>query len=383
MTKPSLLIVCFSDISKDARVLKQVRAFAEQYSVTTCGFGETPVAGVEHLRADLGQRQPNRGPQRYAKGALDLAARAFGWWNWTYRQIPHVVRARELLRGRKFDAVLANDVDTIPIALELESKGVHADLHEFFPGIYDSATSAGRKQTAYLTWLVKRYASRAISATTVAAGLAEAYRDYRIECEVVTNATPRFELSPQSVRRPIKLVHSGVAQPSRQLELTMEAVAASSADVTLDLYLMPNDVVYLAELVKLAKRIGPRVTIHDPLPQSELVTGLNSYDVGIFVLPPTSFNNANALPNKFFDFVQARLGLLIGPTPEMAKILNEYGIGAVTTDFSIVSIRAAIDALDEETVAEWKQRSDAASVPLSADVQVAVWGRAIDRILAR
>ena len=46
---PRLLILSFSSIAGDARVLKQVRLFAERYEVTTCGFGPTPEGVAEHL----------------------------------------------------------------------------------------------------------------------------------------------------------------------------------------------------------------------------------------------------------------------------------------------------------------------------------------------
>ena len=47
--RPSLLILSFSDIASDARVLRQVRAFVDAYDVTTCGLGEAPLPGVRHL----------------------------------------------------------------------------------------------------------------------------------------------------------------------------------------------------------------------------------------------------------------------------------------------------------------------------------------------
>ncbi|MGO3482613.1 MAG: glycosyltransferase family 1 protein, partial [Cellulosimicrobium funkei] len=49
MSRPRLLILSFSPIASDARVLKQVHAFQDDYQVTTCGYGPAP-GGVEHLR---------------------------------------------------------------------------------------------------------------------------------------------------------------------------------------------------------------------------------------------------------------------------------------------------------------------------------------------
>src|SRR5699024_12617623 len=40
-TPPSLLVLSFSDISRDARVLKQVTMISTDYRVMTCGYGPT------------------------------------------------------------------------------------------------------------------------------------------------------------------------------------------------------------------------------------------------------------------------------------------------------------------------------------------------------
>ena len=52
MQRPTLLIMSFSRIAADARLLKQIRAFAGEYRVTTCGYGPQPFEGVEHLELD-------------------------------------------------------------------------------------------------------------------------------------------------------------------------------------------------------------------------------------------------------------------------------------------------------------------------------------------
>src|SRR5699024_12020749 len=41
-TPPSLLVLSFYDIARDARVLKQVTMFSTDYRVMTCGYGPTP-----------------------------------------------------------------------------------------------------------------------------------------------------------------------------------------------------------------------------------------------------------------------------------------------------------------------------------------------------
>jgi hypothetical protein len=117
--------------------------------------------------------------------------------------------------------------------------------------------------------------------------------------------------------------------------------------------------------------------VHEPVPQSELIETLNRYDVGIFVLPPTNENHVLALPNKFFDYVQARLAIVVGPTIEMARITRERGLGVVTDTFEESAIVAALGSLTVEQIDAFKQASDAAAEALSSENQVEVWAEAL------
>lgn len=379
--RPSLLILSFSDIASDARVLRQVRAFVDAYDVTTCGLGEAPLPGVRHLsipdeRSALGLK---------VRPYVDAALVRTHLYRAAYWSDPLIRAAGRVLRGQTFDAVVANDIEAVPLALSIANpETVHIDLHEFFPGLHDNVPEWNRVRKPYFEWLLRTYASRAASVTTVGEGLAEAYRErYGIACRVVTNAGPLLNLRPTAVHKPIRLVHSGVAQPGRQLELMIDAVARSSNDLTLDLYLMPSDLLYLDRIREISASTDGRVRVLDPLPYAHLVTTLNDYDAGIFVLPPTTFNNANALPNKFFDFVQARLGMVIGPSAEMSRILREHDLGVVTSDFTVAATVDALDALTPEHIERYKANAEAASAQLSAQTQVEVWLREVRGLFQR
>ena len=115
----------------------------------------------------------------------------------------------------------------------------------------------------------------------------------------------------------------------------------------------------------------------------ELLPLVNTYDVGIHVLPPTVTNNALALPNKFFDYVQARLAVIVGPSPEMAEYVERFGVGAVTRDFSAAALAELVDSLDAAAVDRMKAASNMHARELSSEAQVLVWKRAIDALAQR
>ncbi|QOR69786.1 glycosyltransferase [Ruania alkalisoli] len=360
-------VLSFSTITEDARVLKQVRVLAAEHEVTTVGYGPAPAEAVAHyeIPAEL---------VAWHKDRLSLILRRYSRVQARNAVIAHL---RATLPVGEADVVVANDADTVPLAFGLQPRrGVHVDLHEYAPRENEESWRWRLFVAPYYRWIVRRFVARAASVTTVGQGLAAEYRrEFGIEVGVVENATAFHEAEPGPVGAPIRLVHSGNARRNRTLELMIDAVAVTSTDVTLDLYLMPNDPAYLAELKERAD--GVRVRVLDPVPYADLVPTLTAYDIGVFVLPPLTFNYRWTLPNKFFDFVQARLGIIVGPSPEMAALVREHGLGEVTEDFTTASLTRALDGLDPQRVAEWKAASHALAPQVAAERRSGGWVEAV------
>lgn len=378
MPRPSLLIISFSRVVDDARVLKQVKLFAEDYEVTSCCYGPAPAGVAHHVQI----------PDELVYWAYPrplVALRQFRAAYWRNPVVSHL--AKQLPRGT-YDVVLADDVDTVPLALSLEPRGgVHADLHEFAPRMKEDLTRWRLFVAPLMRWLCREHVTRCVSVTTVGDGIAAEYaKDFGLAPKVVTNAAPYAELSPTPTTEPIRLVHSGAARGDRHLDLMVDALALVDRPMTLDFYLTPNDPAYLE---RLRARVAdlPQVTIHPPVPYAELSGVLNAYDVGVYILPPVNFNNAWALPNKFFDFVQARLAVVLGPSPEMAALVRRHGFGVISDDFTAESFARALESLTPGAVDGYKAAANAVAHELSSDAQVQVWADAVaavaDRAAAR
>jgi hypothetical protein len=364
-----LLILSFSPISSDARVLKQVNHFVTDYEVVTCGYGESPAGVGRHYR--IADDTPFR---EHSRELLVLRQYRRMYWHSAAVMYARAVLAAE----EQFDVILANDIETVGLALELKPRhGVHADIHEYAPRLNEEIPVWKAFVAPYVRWLCRTYLRRANSVTTVGQGIADEYlRVFGIAAGVVTNAAPAASVHATPVGDPIRIVHSGAALRNRGLDEVIAAVEESTANLTLDLFLMPNDVAYLQELTAKSDATE-RITVHDPVPYSALISTLNRYDLGIHVIPPINFNNTMALPNKFFDYVQARLGVIIGPSAEMARIVEEHGLGAISAGFSIGDITAVLDTLTGAAVARWKGNAELAAHDLSAEKQVAVWDAAV------
>ncbi|MDF0514640.1 glycosyltransferase family 1 protein [Agromyces sp. H3Y2-19a] len=367
-----LLILSFSPIAADARVLKQVTEFSGRYEVITCGYGEAPAGVARHIRIPDAERIND----------LDGRLITLHWYSRAYWRLSAVRWARRALAGLQVDAAIANDVEAVPVALAIRPRfGVHADLHEYSPRLHEEIPAWLKRIKPYYDWLCRRYVSKASSWSTVSEGLAREYaRQFGFVPVIVTNAAPYADLGPHDVRDPIRLVHSGACLKNRNLMALVEGVDAADGAATLDLYLTPNDPGLLAELASRASR-SEWVEVRDPVPYRELVSTLNGYDVGVHLLPPVNFNNEWALPNKIFDYVQARLGVIVGPSAEMAEVVRQHGFGAVTADFSADGLRRVVADLDRATVAGWKRLADAHARELSSEAQVAVWADCVDGLI--
>jgi len=369
-----LTLLSFSQLRSDARILKQIELFRDDYRVTTVGYGEAPDGVADHVRI----------PDEAVAWRYDRALVVARQWRRAYATNPAIGAARAALTGSTHEVVFANDIDTAGLALELSpSKGIHLDLHEFAPLQHDEMLRFRLFVAPFLRWQLRRFATRVDSTTTVGGEIARRYqREYGFLPEVVTNAAPYAELTPQPVApATLRIVHAGAALANRRLEVVLDAVDATPG-AELDLYLTPNDAEVMTAIARRA-RTNPRIRLHDPVPYRELITTLNGYDLGVHILAPTNYNNRYALPNKLFDYVQARLGVIVGPSPEMAAVVRTHGVGVVTEDFTADALARALRDLTADRVTGYKAAAHAAARALSAEEQILPWRRAVESIAAR
>ena len=381
MSRPRILCLSLSPIHRDARVLRQLDVLARHGDVTTLGYGPRPDGAVDHLEVDASLPSLPQTP----KGVALLATRRLGA---AEAVAPALVEARRLLQGRRFDLVVANEARILPVAMEVAGAGgartpVWADMHEWAPQERSHVRSWRLLVAPLMDHVCRVYLPQAAAVTTVGATIAQLYqRDYGVQCEVVRNARPYVDLQPSvPVDGVIRLAHSGGAVPGRNIEALIDATNAV-AHTTLDLILVPaNDGGrYLAQLRQRAAG-NERVRFHDAVTPDELPAALNRYDVGVYCLPPANLNMEYALPNKLFDFVQARLGMVVGPSPEMAAFVREHHLGRVATSFDGDDFTSAIAALTPEEVAAAKRSAHEQARALSSDTDVAVSDAIVRRLL--
>jgi len=133
----------------------------------------------------------------------------------------------------------------------------------------------------------------------------------------------------------------------------------------LDLMLVFRKEEYRKELESL---IGGKknVRLIPPVSTDEIIPFIAQYDIGVYLLEPTNFNNKHALPNKFFEFIQARLAIAIGPSPEMEKIVSTHQLGKISPDFEAQSLANTLNSMSRDEIIVFKQNSDVAAKGFNA-----------------
>ncbi len=353
----SVLVISLTDLANDPRVDRQITALSARYRVLAAGTAPPAAPGVEFFHVPPRER---RSRSRQALSALKLKAGAYERYYWAQSQVRWCLSALARVRP---DVIVANDLATLPLALRLDSAcGVIYDAHEYSPREQENHLSWRFFFQDYIAYLCRTYLPRARAMLTVCQGIADEYRAcYGVRPEVLTNAPPYHELDPAPTDPgAVRMIHHGGAIPMRRIDLMIEAMEHLDERFHLDLMLMPTDPRCLERLRRLAAG-RPRVKLVPTVPMAELPRRINRYDVGLYLLPPSNFNNRMALPNKFFEFVQARLAVAIGPSPEMARLVREHDCGVVSAEFTPRSIAASLAGLDAKRIAYYKERSGQAA----------------------
>ena len=74
-----------------------------------------------------------------------------------------------------------------------------------------------------------------------------------------------------------------------------------------------------------------------------------------------------ALPNKLFESIQGRLGIVMGESPAMVEVVRAYGDGVVVEGWGSADLLRTLEALSYEDVVRMKAASDLAARTLNAE----------------
>ncbi len=357
-----ILILVYSVLQRDVRVLKQLE-WLKGHDITVIGFEDYSNNNVCYIPI-------NNKFTLFHKfiGAFLLTFKLYMIYYWLL-PVNKDAYFKIKQQNESFELIISNDIYTLPLALRIKKNAkLIYDAHEFYPLEHNSNKLWMFFFHGYMNFLHKVYAPKADLMFTIGNFIAHEYKKrYNLNPIVLMNLPVKNNLKQSPIKsNSIRLVHHGAAFPGRNLELMIDIVKKLDSSFNLDFYLVVTNKKYIQKLLDLIQDC-PRINIHPPLNVKELITELNLYDAGFYFLQSKSFNDIYCLPNKLFDFIQARLAVIIGPSPEMKKVVEDYQCGYVTSDFNVDNIVKELSLLSKGKIDQFKQNSNIAAEVLNAD----------------
>ncbi len=389
--RPTICIISFSPIARDARVLRQIQYLAPQYDLIVLGYGAPPERWKNDTRVRWLSVDPPRWYERQHTKVLLITGKIWKpsicYELWYYLQRLHV-QAFACLKHLHADLVYANDWQALPLGWRLAARWntpLILDLHEYAPLEREEQWKWRLFVAPAIDYFLRRYAVHADATLTVAPAIAQRYdEEYGFLPTVVLNAPEYVAVNDHAVDpQTIRLIHHGGAIRARRLELMIDTIRFCDRRYHLS-FMLVGDEGYIQHLRAYADRVAPgRVTFLDPVTPDQVVRQIAVCDMGFYLLQPTNYNNSIALPNKLFDFIHAGLAVCVGPSPGMASFVREWQCGVVAPSFDPQAVAAMLNRLDVNDIAAMRRASRVAAARINASTEMTKVVDLCDRLLRR
>jgi hypothetical protein len=201
---------------------------------------------------------------------------------------------------------------------------------------------------------------------------------------VIFNAPDEHELGPSSIdENIIRLVHHGMGTKGRGIETTIRALQKVEKRFTLDLILFSTPQFRLKiEILSRALGVRKRMRILNGVPLAQLIPKLSEYDLSVIIISGVIPGHLNALPNKFFESIHARLGIVTGPNPSMASLVNQHDLGYVMGSWSVSELAQTLNRVSVGELSHFKKKAAQASKLLSSHQSKVVFLEMVKKLVS-
>jgi len=224
------------------------------------------------------------------------------------------------------------------------------DCHEYFTGVPE--LNKRKTVTAIWKWIEDRIFPKLQHVIAVNNSVAELYiQKYGIKIEVVRNVPFRKDPSgypskhQPDIREGQKIIlYQGAVNIDRGIE---EAILAMQYLKTDALLIIAGTGDIFLKLQHFISNLGlqDKVRLTGPIPFQELHALTSAADLGLSIEKDVSINYRYCLPNKFFDYIQARVPTLVSPFPEIKAIVDQYQVGTYLESHDPEKLASQIDQI--------------------------------------
>lgn len=372
------LVMCLADPSGNPRPNRLIRFLSNNdYIVDVLSFScKTPLDIRKHYPIRMFAVSPIQRRLSFHRWVIYRTIQRFlpsdflkNYLNDLFHFLQHY---RQIFKENHYDLIVVEDLQLLPLAFKIKKNAfVLFDAREYYPRQREDQRLFRLLEKPERLRLCRQFLHKCDKLITVSPGLAEEYfREFGVKTHVIMSAPYYYDVTPRKTNPShIRMVHHGGASRNRKLENMIEIVTALDNRFTLDFYLTGSPD-YIQELKRIASPCN-RIRFCHPVPFDEIIQMLSAYDIGMFYVEPTTFNLLNCLPNKLFEFIQARLMVAIGPSPDMASIVKRFDCGVVADSFNLESMVSLLFKLDGSLIDSAKFKSDVAAKTLCYEVEAA------------
>lgn len=355
-----ILILADTNLLRDARIRRHIFALKDKYDLIVTGNNNPNIDGnIEFIDCSKEPISDEELDKRRKLLRYRISNKQFEdvYWGEAY-----IKKMYEILKNKQIDIILANDVSMLPLGVKLANEKnikIIVDMHEYAPRQFEDIEQWRFLFQEYNYYLCKRYLPMCDKIITVCQGIAEEYRkQFNVQSNIITNSPKYIDLDVKLTTDNIRMVYHGATNSSRNLENLLNVMKNLDTRFSLDLYLIgdKNDR-YFKDLVEKIN-FTPRCNLKKPIEPEKIVKYLHEYDIGLYLLEPRNFNQEYALPNKFFEFAQARLAIAIGPSEEMKYYVKKFNCGIVAEDFNPKTLAKKLSKLTKKEIDNFKINSE-------------------------
>ena len=158
MIRKKILILCYNHLRSDPRVQRQILALKKDFTIEVCAYSDS---GHDDIMFHEIYKTPEFSILRKLKRASQFYFRFYDSFYWdTYK-----LQLKELLSARSYDIIIANDIQTLPLALGIAAKQgkVYFDSHDYHPREFDADLLWRIFNKPYIKHLCKKYIPLAAS----------------------------------------------------------------------------------------------------------------------------------------------------------------------------------------------------------------------------
>ena len=258
------------------------------------------------------------------------------------RLIPEIRKspAKVLIAGDLFSLLPAiinkrRNSRHLPVKLIYDSKELYAEL-----------PSLKVKRSSFLFWtfletLSVKYIDQVITVNKSIADILEAKWNLPVTVIMnVPNVTRPTTILDRSLEK-VTITFSGGLQGGRGLHSLIKLLTLLPDNYKLRFV---GDGGLRSELERFAAslNLSGRVQFVGRVKNDEVISELSKGTLGIYLMENSGLCHYLALPNKLFQFISARIPVIVSAFPEMEKIVTKFGLGAAVDPTDLDSVATKV-----------------------------------------